>query len=421
MSSRYNKFYIIIFLLSLIFCNNAWSQYDVAPAYPTLNSKQSAPTTAELADNAQLDKYYDLKFKNPLLANAILEQLAKENSQSAKTQKKLGFAFSEVNQPLKALPHFLLAAKLDPMDYEAKIEIGYIYDDSDRDKQAFYKYKEVATNSPDPNLRLKAEQSMVDIAGVQTQFLPHPYFSDLYFAPYYLPRWPDMIFPGIFRIGRNFGSNNQVQVYGIIYYNQDTASIGGQASPIIADNSVVSDLGIRYQPFKNFPAYAYVEGGEGYNIIRDEESDNTQWTPDLRGGLDFYTDWGYPPHYANTKRFPFKQIGDVYFDFSYFSRYNDDWIGQLIAREGFRIFEFKNTSVDIYWKVNAIFDTRHYFYNNLIETGPGIAITPYNLLNIRLRFELARGYYVPVNSIDPNPYGSTYNASMVTLETYFSF
>ena len=60
-------------------------------------------------------------------------------------------------------------------------------------------------------------------------------------------------------------------------------------------------------------------------------------------------------------------------------------------------------------------------YNNIVEFGPGIAFTPNNRYDVVIRGEFARGYYLPVD--DPsNPFSSSwYDASLIVVETYFSF
>ena len=79
------------------------------------------------------------------------------------------------------------------------------------------------------------------------------------------------------------------------------------------------------------------------------------------------------------------------------------------------------TSVDLYWKVNTGVDTRREFFNNILEMGPSIAITPFNLQGIRIRGELTRGYYYPIHSREPNPYNKFYNSSLIMVEGYFYF
>lgn len=388
------------------------------------NLKTPPKTTAAVAappplsePDRLLNQYYSLQKTNPSAAEQILQQLVTKYPNNVKGQTEMGYLLLNKKQLKEALQHFLIVQALTPDDYNIKMQIAYLYNQLGENRKAYYQF-EAVTKTSDSKLFAKAQQSMINLAGVQTRFLPSPFFADIYFAPYYMYRFRDTIFPGQFRIGMQWGQYNQFQIYGITYYNQDSRSSGGLAPAIYNDNSVTYSGGIRYQPFHTIPIFGYVELGKAYNLLPVVGS---PWMNDFRGGFTGYQNWGATPEYAEKLIFPFHFVCDMYGNYAYYSRYNQDWIGQLRLRPGLRIFEYGNSSVDLYLKLEGFWDTKHFFYNNIIDYGPGIAFVPNNRLNLAFRVEFVRGQYLPVNSPDPNPYGTFYTNKLFNLETYFGF
>lgn len=366
-----------------------------------------------------MDTYYSLKETHPALAKNVLNKFLQREPKNLEAREEMGYVLIAEKKNEEALNHFLIAEQLAPKNYEIKSQLGNIYQDLGQNKKAFYKFKE-ASASPDHQLSVQSKRDMVSLAGTQTKILPDPWFADIYFSPYYLPRFDDFITYSQFRIGRNILPDERLQVYGTIYHSQDSQSGAGALPSIYADNYVAGDVGFRFYPLKKIPLYAYLEVGQAYNIIPDPYFRETSTQYDLRGGFDYFQDWGAPPDYFDKLTFAIKHEGSFFGDFSYYSRFHDA-IGQVTLREGFRFLQYKYSSIGAYWKINGYFDTEQYFFNNAIETGPGLDIVPYNLIGVHLRLELTRGYYFPVNSPQPNPYGSIYNSSYAMVEGYINF
>lgn len=361
-----------------------------------------------------LNRFYALqKTDRPAAENTLLI-LLKTDPNNAVALSELGYIYIEDDKPEEALSVFKSAYQITD-DYKIAAQIGYLLDGLGRKKEAYY-YFEKASHSPDLKLRQQSNAAMTNLAGFRTKFLSDPYFADIYLSPLYYTRFGLAVFPFQGRFGVALGKNKQWELYVGTRGARDGKSQASGTSPqIFEDNAIIFNLGIRYQPFYTVPLYFYGEVGKGYDLLYQ---DRPRWKNDFRGGAFYQTAWGAVPTYAENFKFTFKPIGDVYADSSYYSRYNNNLISSINLRQGFRVMEYKSSSLAIYLRAFGIVDTNHEFYNNLVEIGPGIIWVPNNRYNMDFRFERVRGYYFNVNSPDPNPYGSNYNNDVVMFELY---
>lgn len=376
----------------------------------------SAYALSTKAQTDLLNQYYQARVKQPVQAERILTSLVDQAPDNLVAQKELGYLLIAKKEPAAALPHFLAAQKLDPTDYTLAAQIGYIYDGLGEHKKA-YKEFVIAAQSSDSKLQENSQQAMINLAGLKTQYLPSPYFADVYFAPYYYQRFNDTIFPLQVRFGMTYGSQQQGELYIKSSTSVDNHSVGGMSPVIYSDNATVLAVGANYRPVASWPVYVYMELGKAYNFIKQ---DGVTWQNDLRGGINAYDKWGSGavPNYAATLRSPLKYWGEVYFDGSYYSRFQHDWIGQLRVRNGLNLMQYHNSSIDGYVGAQVLQDSQRLFYNNLFEYGPGLAFTPDNHYNLTLRTEYIRGMYL-INTDNPN--SRDYVNRVVTLETYMRF
>jgi uncharacterized protein HemY len=375
------------------------------------NAPKAAPTL--------MDQYYAIKKKNPQEAELILRKILEKTPNDLNANLEMGYLLSSQKRKKEAIYYFQVAEKVDPSKYDVKLEVAYLLNDAGRNRDSYYKFQEVS-QAPDCKTRQKGEDGMVGLAGAQTKIFQKPFFIDFYTAPYYLSRFKDYIFPLQARAGITYGKNAQGELYTTIRYNRDTQSNVSNAIPAIyGDNSVDYAIGTDYQPFQKIPISGYIELGRAYELVTNDHG--RRWKPDFRLGITGYTAYGAPPVYASCLTFPGKFIGDVYGDFSYYSRYVHDWIGQLRVRPGIRALAYHNSSLDLYMNVNTLFDTERLFYNTILEAGPGIAFTPDNRFNFVVRAQATLGYYLPINTSQPNPYASIYRTTIVEFETYMRF
>jgi tetratricopeptide (TPR) repeat protein len=368
------------------------------------------------SSTALLDRFYALQKTNRPAAEDTLLVLLKKDPNNAIALSELGYMYINDNKPEEAITVFKSAYNITG-NYNYASQIGYLLDGVGRKKEAYY-YFEKATHSPDAKLRQQSNEAMTNLAGWQTKTLSDPYFADVYISPFYWSRFNLADFPFQGRFGVALGTHKQWELYVGARGAWDDRSQPGTTPQLFDDDAVIFALGVRYQPFYTVPLYFYSEVGKGYDLIYRNRS---RWRNDFRGGAFYQKAWGAAPTYSENFRFTFKPVGDVYATSSFYTRYNDNLITSAILRQGFRVMEYKSSSLGVYVRAFAIVDTNQEFYNNLAEIGPGIIWVPNNRYGMDFRFEYAHGYYFKVNSPDHNPYGSNYNNFVSMFELYQRF
>ncbi len=172
-------------------------------------------------------------------------------------------------------------------------------------------------------------------------------------------------------------------------------------------------MGLRGRLFKsNLTAYA--EAGVAFNMVRSPLS-NVKARSDYRAGIYYAKQWGKESE-TDKLTAPMTLNGDVYFDTSYYSRFRNNVIGYLQVREGVRILQLRQTSLDAYVLLAAAKDTKRDFFNNLGEGGAGLRFTPRRSWGLSISTEYVRGAYFGIERLgEPNPYRPQYNDFRVSL------
>lgn len=391
-------------------------EFIMLPSNPLeqTNTIPAVTPTPKISKSQQLlTQYYQVSKTSPKKAKQILQQILEEDPDNITALKEMGYLYLRQGNKKSALNYFVRAEQINPADEFNRLQIAYLLNMLGRNKAAYQQFLKLK-NSTNPAIRSKARQALINLSGMQTKILPAPFFADLYFSPYYMSRFHNAIFPLIARAGMTFGPNQQGQVYTFVRATRDTRSANGRLPSIYADDSVVVGVGTRYQPLKALPIFAYMEIGEAYQFVK---LNNRTWDSDFRIGAFGYDNWGALPQYAENLSFPLKQTGQVYGDVAYYTRYQNDTIATLSVRQGVRAAEYHYSAMNAYLRARVYLDTKGYFYNNLIEFGPGVSFTPDQRWNATVRLEALHGYYFPVNGPMVNPYGSNYNDIQVQFET----
>lgn len=364
-----------------------------------------------------LNQFYSTKAQQPKEAESALRQHLVHHPRDVHALKEMGYWLMLQNKPAEALEYFERAAALSPQDYALHTQIGYLYDQLNMKRHAYYQFA-YAAQTDDALLKQQNQQAMITLKGAQTQILPHPYFADAYLTSSYLSRFHDYIMPWRIRAGRTLGDNEQVKIYSLIQGNYDSQSHAGEVPIIYADNYTMLGAGIEYQPFK-WPIYVYFENGIAYEeiILPDER----RWNNDTRVGAYTYFDWGMHSSYHDSLTWSLQPSGDVYANYTYYSRYYHDWLGQLRIRPGIRALQYGYSSVDIYLHGELFADSKELYYNNMLLGGIGVNFIPDNRWPVNVRIAGLRGMYLPTPDSNQNPYDQYFNTLYAELVLYFNF
>lgn len=330
---------------------------------------------------------------------------------------ELGYCLLALQKPTAALPYFIEAQKIYPHHYQIANQIGYIENTLNQNKKACYEFQ-YATESDNQDTMNKAEVALINLSSDRMKFLPNPWYFELYTEPYYYARFNDFIFPLESRLGVALGNNQQYHLFISYRAVTDTASeFSGTAPQIYNDNVEIFAGGFRYFPFKNIPFFAYSEYGIAHNLQSETLYPNSE--QDYRGGLVYSDRWGAKNAYSTHFVAEFKPWYDVYSNVSYYSRYKN-MIGQLTGRAAVRIVRWRHMTISPYLKTQLFFDSQQFFYNNIVEYGPGVMVQPYNAINFVICYEHLFGVYIPVHN-NQNPYGPNYQTNIVRAQLYLTF
>lgn len=328
------------------------------------------------------------------------------------TMANRGFLAIKHNQPYVAIDYFTRAYELTHQPNLA-MQLGYLYDQVDN-KPAAYKAFKLASRSPEPELALRAENAMTNLAGLQTKALPYPYFSEVFFNPFTQSRFGLTVRPLYIRAGIEQKNSIDTKQYVFLRRTDDNKSENlGQISQIYEDNVQIEGIGAQVTPLKRIPLVGFLEAGVAYDLVY---RDRDRWRGDLRGGVMYYDEFCARPAYFEKLTWSSNYYSDVYGDATYFTRYTN-LIAGVKTHQGIRLLQYHSSMVNLYAVGRVIGDTQRLFFNNFAEIGPGIEFIPTNRLNIRFRFEHVDGMYLPAGAI-PNPYRLHYVNNMAQLLFY---
>lgn len=385
-----------------------------------LEDKKSAPLHAILQAEinsvyADLERYYRLKKYNKTLSYELIKELNKKSPNELTILREAGES-AIANHHYKEAEFFLKHSyALAPSD-ELAMELGYLNQELGNTDQSINYFRQ-ATHSKNRKLANTANQSINNLIPSSFGLIPSPYFSDLYFAPFYFSRFNLTVTPLIFRAGRELNNDNHLKLYFISRYTKDNRSrIGPQIDTIYEDNLWTYGLGMSLQPISSWPMIGFVEIGKAKDLIwrRRKRIRN-----DLRAGLTYGTYWQNIVYLNNTIKSPFIFDGEIYANGIFFSRYDNNFIVFSTLKESLTVAKYKNIPLKLFLMAQASVDTNREFYNNIFEWGPGVSLIIKN--NLNMSFQKRFGYYFPIKTRTVNPYPSTYGNNVWQLNVYLKF
>ncbi len=362
------------------------------------------------------DQFYKIEKTNPQQAESILKQLAEKTPHDIKVWKSLTYLQIRMGKSEEALNSVRKAREVEPLDEQLALQEAYLLNQLHRNDEALVVFKSLE-HSQNIETATKAKQAVNNLQSTSQSTLA-PYFADIYFSPSYEGRFDDGIFPLKLRFGRNFGDQQQAQVYGFTSITRDTQSKVGSNPEIVdkifEDNAAVLGVGANYQPFQNIPARVYLEVGGSYDLI---DRNRDKFRESIVGGVTGYQEWQHDVKLCSSQNCP-SLYSDFYGNIATYSREDYDVLADLRLRSGLNLYQGQAGRVQAYGKLHTINDTDKQYYNNLAEIGPGIAWQPFQQYPVTLRVEQMYGKYVSGTPIDVK---DTYSNTRVELTFYKGF
>lgn len=360
-----------------------------------LSEGESAEAAAERLDALLNEGYDDLRRRKNSSARDKFQTALLADPGKTEVSRQLGYMSLEDGDAKAAAKRFAGVRLLEPQDYVTALELGYIYD-SLHDEAAAEKAFAAALPSPDPRVRDAARRSLEAIRAPSA-----PLFLDIDASAYNASRFKNRIYAIETRAGWKPNPEGPLAVYLGGRWSQDTRSKA--TSEIFSDDSYSIAPGLRLQP-RGSPLSLTAEWGVTVNLLRTEERPEKMGT-DGRVVLSGYRYW---PLWWGL-------FADAATQAGYYSRFNDNFIGNLRLRAGYKLWDNQHSQFSVYAPVEGIKDKNNEFYNNLVEAGGGVEFQPWTRLNLTLRAEALRGFYSGVEGRDPNPYPKKYDEVRVFL------
>lgn len=356
-----------------------------------------------------INKSKPLATQSLSLANSINDSLQKE----LYALRKKSLALLKKGKYTEALKYQKKSFALNASS-EMAMEMGYTYQKLN-DLRESYRCFNLAKKSPDQAIRYRAEIALKNISGNQHKIIPEPYFTDLYLAPFYFSRFDLAVLPAILKVGKRLQDRFDSDLYfSTRYTKDDRSSTSGQLEQIFEDNVAIIALGYSNRPVYSLPMRFFVEVGIAKDLIW---RDRNEYRFDVRSGLFYAKRWKKLSATPKKEIFSLNKLTELYLDLIYFSRYDNNIILTGRASHALNIFQNNKLSINAYAMFRGSTDKNREFYNNLIEYGPGISLTPTNIQSLSLSIERRLGTYLPVKNSD-NPYSTHYNNTVIQLLFY---
>lgn len=313
-----------------------------------------------------------------------LEQAAAAEPCRATTHAQLGYAYVQAGRTRDALDELLYARELGYAEPRAALQIAYLAETLGDDFRA-RRYFVRAMDGEDEEVADQAEAELRVRSAA-----PGLVITEVYAAPVYQTRFRNLVVPVVVRSGPLLTADYLLQPYALLRVTRDTRSSYGERPQIFSENAALAGLGIRRRITRG-TLTAYAEAGAVVDLdFVPSELSNAG--PSFQAGLYDFIGFGLPRDpggVASRGRF-----AELYFDASYYSRFDHNGIGYFQLRPGYRSNGWARGTLDLYAPLLAVADINGYGYNNLVEAGLGARFSTDLLAGLGVSAELIGGSYL---------------------------
>jgi hypothetical protein len=311
-------------------------------------------------------------------AVAAFRAAVQAEPERAQARAELGYALLRADRPDEALVEFIELTRLRPDDAAAWLQRGYLHAQLGEAPAARAAWERASGGLPAD----AAARAAAELAAAAPALRAGAGFLELYLAPQYHDRFGNFIATGHFRAGMVLNTQPRVELYGSVRATRDTRSTAGAVPVIYSDNVVVPAAGVRLLPL---PWLALLlEAGVALPLDGGVRTDEARL--DVRAGGFVARSWA-PAEPGGSGR-----VGELYADALYFSRFDDNVIGSLQYRDGYRLGG-RAAAFDVYARGGVVGDVRGDVGNRIAEAGVGVRIVPAGLGGW-LGAEYVRGRYL---------------------------
>ncbi len=360
-------------------------------AYPQENSDTSLTALTERA--------YSLISSNPRESITLFRKAIERDPSNIQLKRQIGYLYLSQQKNENALEQFEASEKIRSSD-TVKLQIAYIFAEMQQRNDALDMFNDLQ-KSNDLEIREKASKGISSLASERIRL---SWWGQVYAVTYYDTRWNDWFYDAFVKHGVYLTEDKLLSAYAVLSLSGDSRSSGGATPQIFSDNTLMGALGIRLNPFYGF--LFDMQYGAAYDIIDKHVASRVH--QDFRA-VAIYSNGVYAPFTLHDDlRMPFYPTAEIYASAGNYSRYETN-IAYVQMKAGLRAIEALHTLVDAYARVNVSRDARgaisfdlassmlpiqeKRFYNNVVESGFGVRVTPHNEWGLYIDVEYLRGTY----------------------------
>lgn len=304
----------------------------------------------------------------------------------------------------EAIKLFEQIHEADPSDGATTLQLGYAYEAAGDTTKARQMFRAARSNS-NPDVAAQAAAALTE-ANRRSAW----WFTSFYAAPFYQSRFSNEI--NVFNAKVGMLPHGYLQPYLGVRFSRDTRSRTKTLPEIYSDNSAVFSMGIQ-SPIPGHVASLYAEAGSAVSLLSTPTRGRA--VPDYRAGMDLFRQWGSTMAQAqqsNPSGFSF--TGNAYSDISFYSRYDNNIIGDVQLRHGVNLPTGRVLPMQILAAVNVVKDSNRDFYNNIVEAGPALRVAPFrHVTGIQFEAQYVHGFYTFHDAA--NPFGPRYHDFRLSL------
>jgi len=322
------------------------------------------------------------------LAGRAEERLQQIREQEARPHRELGEKSLNQSYLQDARRELLRAYEINPEDFSIALKLGVVHNLMRQDREAVRWFR-IASQSPNPEVAEQARQSYGNL---------HPQFrrvtTSVWSLPMFSSRYRDLF--NYSQIKTEFNIDPlPLRPYLSLRFSGDVRQQTGGDTPLfLSENALVAAAGLRAQIHPRLVLWA--EAGEAFHYLGKRPPGVPRAAPDYRGGLSWFDSRGASLGGREPGRFL-----EANADAVFVSRFDNNTIGYLQLRPGYRLPGRGALQAQVFWNFNVTTDAKRLYWANFVETGPGLRLrVPGVAPPMDLSISFVRGVHL-VNEFNP--------------------
>jgi Flp pilus assembly protein TadD len=322
------------------------------------------------------------------IAGRAEERLRQIREQEARPHRELGEKSLNQSYLQDARRELERAYEINPEDFSIALKLGVVHNLMRQDREAVHWFR-IASESPNPEV---AEQARQSYSNLQPQF--RRVTTSIWSLPMFSTRYRDLF--NYSQIKTEFSIDAlPVRPYLSLRFSGDVRQKTGGDTPLfLSENALVAAAGLRSQIHPRLVLWA--EAGEAFHYLGNRPPGVPRAGPDYRGGLSWFTSRGATLGGREPGRFL-----ETNADAVFVSRFDNNTIGYLQLRPGYRLPGNGALQAQVFWNFNVTADVKRLYWANFVETGPGLRLrVPGVSPPMDLSISFVRGVHL-INDFNP--------------------